>query len=225
MTVFLLSDLISLAIAFLYVAALLSVTEILRRVFHVPLNLTRKIVHVGVGMTALVITAFFRDWTIAIIGPLVFIGVNYFSYRRKLFSGVETGEAGQFGTIYFPLSFVLLTPLLWSFPVLLAAAFMPMTWGDAAAAILGTRFGSRRFTLFGQSSSVEGSLAMFVFSFVGTDLALMLFGQPPIPSAAISLATALIAAIAEALSPKGVDNLTVPIVSAAILVTMHGAAK
>lgn len=225
MAALLISDLVSLGIAFAYVVALISISELLHRGFHLPVDITRKIVHVGVGMTALVVTVIFRDWTIAIIGPLVFIAINAISYRKKIFKGVETGEVGQLGTIYFPLAFVLLTPLLWSQPALLAAAFMPMTWGDAAAAILGKRYGSQQFTLFGQTSSVEGSLAMIVFSLVATVLALVLFGRPPVPSAAIALVIALIAAATEAASPKGIDNLSVPIVSAAILAAMNGFAK
>jgi len=215
--VFLLSDFLSLFIAFLYVAALIAISEILRRVFHVPLDITRKIVHVGVGMTALALTIIFRDWTVAILGPLAFIAINYFSYRKKIFQGIEIAEQGQLGTIYFPLAFVILTPLLWSRPALLAAAFMPMTWGDAAAAILGKRFGAHPFGLFGQVSSVEGSIAMFGFGFIATDFALVAFGQPPGSSVAVAFVTALIATMVEALSPKGIDNLSVPLISAMIL--------
>jgi phytol kinase len=214
---FLFSDLISLAIAFAYVALLIGTAEMLRRVFHVPIDITRKIVHVGVGMTALVVTSFFRDWSIAILGPLAFLAINYFSYRKKIFQGIEIAEEGQLGTIYFPLAFVILIPALWSHPARLAASFMPMTWGDAAAAILGKRFGAHPFRVFGQTSSVEGSIAMFGFGFIATEIALVMFGQPPGSSLAIALVTALAATIAEALSPKGIDNLSVPIVSALVL--------
>lgn len=222
---FLTSDLLSLLIAFLYVAALIATSEILYRVFHAPLDITRKIVHVGVGMTALAVTIIFRDWTVAIIGPLAFIAINYFSYRRKIFQSIEIAEERQLGTIYFPLSFVILTPLFWSRPALLAAAFMPMTWGDAAAAILGKRFGAHPFRLFGQLSSVEGSVAMFVFAFIATVLALIAFGQPSGLSTGIAFVTALIATVVEAMSPKGMDNLTVPIVSAITLTVLNGFGK
>jgi phytol kinase len=102
---------------------------------------------------------------------------------------------------------------------------MPLTWGDAAAAILGKRFGVHKFTLFSQTSSWEGSLAMFVFSLLGTLFALLLFGQPVGTSFFLSLATAFFASIAEALSQRGIDNLTVPIVSAIVLVGVTSLAK
>ncbi len=219
------SDLLSLLVAFAYIIVLIAIAEILRRVFHVPVDITRKVVHVGVGMVAIALTIVFREWYIAIIGPLVFIIINYLSYRTGLFRGIETGEKEQLGTIYFPLAFVILTPPLWSQPAILAAAMMPLTWGDAAAAILGKRFGVHKFTLFNQTSSIEGSLAMFVFGFLGTYFALLLFGQSTGTSFLLSLVTAFAATIAEALSPKGIDNLTVPLMSAVVLVGLTSLIK
>jgi len=221
----LLSDLISLLVAFLYVAAFIAIAEMLYRAFHVPVDITRKIVHIGVGLAAIALEIIFREWYIAIIGPLAFILINYLSYRANLFRGIETGEKEQFGTIYFPLSFVILTPLLWSQPAILAASMMPLTWGDSAAGILGKRFGAHKFTILGQRSSLEGSLAMFLFGLLGTYFALVLFGQSASMSFVLSLITAFVAAIVEALSPRGLDNLTVPLVCALILVAFNTLAK
>jgi phytol kinase len=220
-----LSDLASLLIGFGYVAALIALSEILRRMFHVPVEITRKIVHVGVGMAAIALKVIFREWHIAIIGPIVFLLVNYVSHRANLFQGLETGEHGQLGTIYFPLSFVILTPLLWSQPEVLAASMMPLTWGDTAAAILGARYGMHKFTIFDQTSSVEGAIAMFVFSFIGTYFALVLFGQSTTVSLILASTAAFIATIFEALSPGGIDNLTVPLVSALVLVILNQVVK
>jgi phytol kinase len=218
------SDFASLLIAFGYVVALIALSEILRRLFRVPVYITRKIVHVGVGMSAIALKIVFREWYIAVIGPIVFILVNYVSYRTNFFRGIEMGELGQLGTVYFPLSFVILTPFLWSNPAILAASMMPLTWGDAAAAMLGVHFGAHKFTLLAQTSSVEGMIAMFFFSLVGTFFALVLFGQLDRFSLLLSLGTAFATTIVEALSPHGIDNLTVPLTSAVVLSTL-GALK
>ncbi len=238
------SDLLSLLIAFAYVAIVIAIAEILRRVFDLPVEFTRKFVHVGVGMSALAVTTLFRAWYIAIIGPLVFILLNYLSYRYQIFRGIERGQVanhraagtrtdlkpttpvmigeGQLGTLYFPLAFTILIPLLWSQPAFLAASLMPLTWGDSFAAILGIRFGAHRFTIFDQTSSVEGSLAMFVFSFVATFAALIVFGMAAELSLGLALGTSIVATIVEAFSPWGLDNLTVPIASAIVLVALSG---
>lgn len=212
------SDPIALVLAFLYVSLILALGEGLRRGLNLSVEFTRKFVHVGVGMVSFLLVWLFESWQWAIIPPLAFIVVNYVSYRRQIFAGMETGERGQLGTVYFPISFAILIPLLWSQPAFLVASLMPLTWGDAFAAIIGKRFGARKFNVLGRTRSLEGSLAMFAFSFVATLLALVVFAQPIGASIVLAFVVAVVAAIAEALSPFGIDNLTVPLISALVLV-------
>ncbi len=208
----------ALLLAFVYVSLVLAMGEGLRRLFCLSVEFTRKFVHIAVGMIAFPLVLLFRDWYLAIIPPLVFILVNYLSYRRQIFKGIETGEKNQLGTVYFPISFSILIPLLWSYPALFVASLMPMTWGDAFAAIIGKRWGAHTFRVFGQARSIEGSLAMFAFSFVATTFALVALGQPLLASLILGLVTAVVATLVEALSPWGIDNLTVPLISALVLV-------
>lgn len=212
------SDPLALLVAFLYVSLVLALGEGLRHWLKLSVEFTRKFVHIAVGMIAFPLVLLFREWYFAIIPPLVFILVNYLSYRRQIFSGMETGEKNQLGTVYFPISFSILIPLLWPRPEFLAASLMPMTWGDAFAAILGRRYGTHRFTVFGQTRSLQGSLAMFVTSLVATFFALVAFGQPAETSLLLGSVVAVAATLVEAGSPWGIDNLTVPLFSAVVLV-------
>jgi phytol kinase len=160
-----------------------------------------------------------RAW--AIIPPAAFVVINAFSYWRGTFQAMETGERGQLGTIYFPISFAVLIWLLWGRPHLLAASLMPMTWGDALAAVVGQRVGRRRYTVFGSVRSLEGSAAMCLASWLATLAPLVMLAPAQASSGDLvlaSAATALAATVVEALSPWGVDNLTVPAVSALTLV-------
>lgn len=216
------SDPLALIIAFVFVSIMLALGEGLRRGLNLSVDFTRKFVHIGVGMAAFLLVALFRDWRFAIVPPLVFIVVNYVSYRRQIFAGMETGARGELGTVYFPISFSILIPLLWSQPALLVASLMPLTWGDAFAAIIGSRFGRHKFTVINETRSVEGSIAMFAFSFVATFVALMVFSTPLATTLLLAFVTALVAALVEAFSPFGIDNLTVPLVSAAVLVLTNG---
>ncbi len=209
---------IALVLAFVYVSVVLAIGEGLRRLLRLSVEFTRKFVHVAVGMIAFPLVWLFRDWYWAIMPPLVFILVNYMSYRRQIFRGMETGEKNQLGTIYFPFSFSILIPLFWSQPALLVASLMPLTWGDAFAAIVGKRWGAHTYRAFGQTRSIEGSLAMLALSFIATTVALLVFGQPAPSSVVWGLATAVVATIVEAFSPWGIDNLTVPLCSAVVLV-------
>ena len=218
------SDPVALLLSFVYVSIVLALGEGLRRGLHLSVDFTRKFVHIGVGMVAFLLVALFSDWRFAIIPPLVFIVVNSVSYRRQIFSGMETGVRGELGTVYFPISFSILIPLLWSQPALLAVSLMPLTWGDSFAAIIGSRFGRHKFTVVNETRSVEGSVTMFAFSFAATFVALLVFWTPLTTALVFALVLALVAALVEAVSPFGIDNLTVPLASAAVLVLLNGIA-
>jgi phytol kinase len=216
-------DTIALLAAFAYVFAMIGVAEVLRKWRGYSVEFTRKFIHIAVGMWAYGTVLMFEHRTFAIIPPLSFIAINAFSYWRGTFKAMETGEKGQLGTIYFPISFVALVWLLWDRPHLLVASLMPMTWGDALAAVVGQRIGRRRYTVAGSTRSLEGSLVMFFVSWVATLVPLLLLAPEPLGPVAATWAaatTALGAMIIEAVSPWGIDNLTVPAISALLLILM-----
>lgn len=208
-----------LLLSYLYLFAALGVAEWLRRRQGYPVDFTRKVVHIAAGMTAYILLLFTNRW-MALIPPISFIFINTFSYWKGTFEGMELSERGKLGTIYFPISFSILTWLLWAQRPLLVAALMPMTWGDALAAVVGRRWGRHTYRLLGSARSLEGSLAFFVVAWAATVLPLALLPASPFAGwAALPVAWAVAAAatLTEALSPWGTDNLTVPAVSALVL--------
>ncbi|MCK4471616.1 MAG: phosphatidate cytidylyltransferase [Anaerolineae bacterium] len=218
------SDWQALIISYVYVFAMIGVGEGLRKWLGqakpgtYSTEFTRKVIHISVGMWAFGTVLLFQHWYFAIIPPLSFVILNYISYRREIFKSVETGEKGNLGTVYFPISFVIIIYLFWESPHLLVASLMPMTWGDALAAILGRRYGQRKYSVLGSTRSVEGSLAMFLVSWLSTFLALLLLSPLAWQTSLLySLALAVFATLVEALSPWHIDNLTVPLLSAALL--------
>lgn len=96
-------------------------------------------------------------------------------------------------------------------------------FGDAAAALVGKRFGRRALTgahIEGRKS-VEGSLAMFATSFVCV-AAVLLFrgGLPWYGYLVIPAATALAAAVVELFSLRGMDTITCPLAAMAVLLPL-----
>ena len=226
------SDWQALIISYVYVFAMIGVGEGLRKWLGqakpgtYSTEFTRKLIHISVGMWAFGTVLLFQHWYFAIIPPLSFVVLNYISYRQETFKAMETGEKGNLGTVYFPISFAIILCFFWTRPNPLVASLMPMTWGDALAAILGRRYGRRKYSVLGSTRSMEGSLAMFLFSWLSTFLALLLLspqgdvlslpkGWPT--SLLYSLALSIFATLVEALSPWHIDNLTVPLLSAALL--------
>jgi phytol kinase len=213
------SDLLAIGISFVYVFAVLAIAETLRKLFHLPVEFTRKVVHISVGMWSFGTVALFTDKWLACVTPASFIVLNYISYKRGLFLAMESNDRSNLGTVYFPIAFCAIILLTWDISKpMLVASLMPMTWGDAFAAIIGKRFGTRRYTIAGATRSFEGSLAMFAFSFVAVFLALVILeglAGPALPgwAALFALVTALAATAAEAVSVRGLDNIFVPAVS------------
>jgi len=133
------------------------------------------------------------------------------------------------GTVYFAISITVLFGLLWrtggqiDHAPIAAAAAMAMTLGDASASIIGRRWGTHAYTVFGHSRSWEGTAAMASTSFSGISTTLLLLPGSALspnslpwnaPTAVLlSLIGTVVATVAEALSPAGADNLSVPLLS------------
>ena len=215
-----LSPWLALTLAFVYVFVAIGLGELLRRSLHASKEFTRKFIHIAVGMISVPTVLWFSDLRWAVIPPLAFVVINYLDYRFGIVQAMMSSNRSNLGTVYFPLSFAAILMLFWGDPsapttrgLLIVAALMPMTWGDALAAIVGGRWGRRRYTVLGSTRSLEGSATMLVVSALATFLAL---GASP-SAIPVALVTALGATLVEAISPWGIDNLTVPAVSALIL--------
>jgi len=111
----------------------------------------------------------------------------------------------------------------WLFGPLAAVGYLVAGCGDAIAEPVGLRWGRHRYRTpsFGTSEpterSIEGSASVFVVSLIA---AFVLFTQAALgvdttsQAATIALAVAGAATIIEAVSPHGLDNLTVQLAAA-----------
>jgi phytol kinase len=197
-------------LSFLWIALVIAVGELIRRCGRQPPDLTRKLIHVGVGFWALPTALLFQSFWWAAFCPLVFVGLNALSYRFRLMEVIEEEGRGTPGTIYFPLSFALLILAFWPLGSRAAsvAGLFAMGFGDAAASIVGRRWGRHRYRVGEAAKSLEGTAAMFVVSFVS--ILLGTWALLPEPAWLASLGAAVVAAGMEAPVGRGVDNLTVP---------------
>jgi phytol kinase len=225
------NDLIGLAASYIYAIALIGLAELLRRAAGVPQELTRKLVHVGAGMWVFGVLALFDHWQWGVLPFATFILGNYLFYRYRLFRSMDEGDSTP-GTVYFAIAITLLFGIFWrpasagDHAPIAAAGAMALTWGDATAALVGRRYGQHRYTIAGETRSWEGSIAMLAAAGLAMYLALTLLpgsalaplAPRPSPAAALlaSLAGAAAATLVEAVSPRGTDNLSVPLVAAAI---------
>ena len=100
-----------------------------------------------------------------------------------------------------------------------------MAYGDASAAIMGEKYGKKQYHVF-TKKSLEGSGTMFVVSFLSIEASLLFFSTlyslSPLALTMAALVVALMTTLAEALSPLGFDNITVPLLGASVFLLFGG---
>lgn len=228
-------DAVGLGLSYVYAFGMLLVVEAVGKRLGWRQGVTRKIIHIGAGMWVWGLVALFDHWTWGVVPFATFIVLNYLFWRKQTFSTMDS-ERSSPGTVYFAISITLLLLLLWRTGggtdrvAVALAAIMAMTWGDALASLVGMRWGRRKYTFWGHTRSLEGSAAMAAASLAAVAATLGL-----VPGSALSptgvplawgglLATSVVATAvatgAEAVSPAGTDNLTVPLATAAVLLLL-----
>ncbi len=211
-----------IVLSFVYIFFIILLAEFIRRIAKFRTSITREIVHIGVSLWGIGIYFLFRTWWGVLVPPLVFSGINYLSYRYEIFKAMEL--KGNIGTILYPLSLCIIFPFFWYIgnKIPAVAGLLVMGFGDGFAGIVGQKFGKHRYKIFNAEKSIEGSIAMFLFSFLAVFLIFLIF-SPSFTWAkiiSISLITALASTLVEAISIKNFDNLTVPIIASLIIYLM-----
>jgi phytol kinase len=92
-------------------------------------------------------------------------------------------------------------------PFIGAVGILVMGYGDGLAAVIGKSYGKHKLA-FGKS--IEGSITMFVASFIVVFL-VSSFTQSVGISLILALGVSALATIVELITPKGLDNLSVPL--------------
>jgi len=228
-------DAIGLGLSYVYAFGMLLAVEAVGKRLGWRQEVSRKIIHIGAGMWVWGLVALFDHWAWGVVPFATFIVLNYLFWRQQTFSTMDS-ERSSPGTVYFAVSITLLLLLLWRTGggtdrvAVALAAIMAMTWGDALASLVGMRWGKREYTFWGHTRSLEGSAAMAGGTFAAVLATLWLVPGSPLSPAGIPLggesmlmataAATVVATGAEAVSPAGTDNLTVPLATAAVLLPL-----
>jgi dolichol kinase len=218
-----------------YVLAVIFVTGKIGRIL--SKNSSRKFLHIMIGNLPFVILFFsyntfplnFPFFVAAPFILLTFLVSPYSpvkSISRKMSGLTEVTEGGHsLGLVFYAVSYTILALFFSAKPYVIASGILPMAYGDASASLVGEKYGRRQFTIFAKKS-VEGCATMFVISFVSLVVSLMFFSvfySLSVFSLVIAaLAVAVVATVIEALTPRGFDNITVPLVGALLFVFLIG---
>lgn len=203
------AEMLGIVLSFVYVFLVIGISS---KIHSEGNELSRKFIHIMVSNWWLLAMIFFQSPLYATIVPLTFILLNYISYRFKVFGSMERADKDDegLGTVYYAISLTLLTAVCFRYDIeyIGAMAILIMGYGDGLAALVGKRFPFLNFKRKYSRKSLGGSLTMLFISLLVAFLVLFLSGHY---SPTAILAVALAATVLEAISPKGLDNLTVPL--------------
>ncbi len=208
---------LQVALASAWLGAVLLLAVIVNRYTAANSEIKRKIVHIGTGNVILLAWWLHMPAWIGITASILASAVTLLSYKFPILPGINSVGRQSLGTFFYAVSIGLLINWFWlQQPHYAVLGVLVMTWGDGLAALIGQRFGKHLYQIWGMNKSWEGSLTMVLISFIVSSLIFLGVQGNVWQTWVVSIAVALVATSLEAFSKFGIDNLTVPLGSAAL---------
>jgi len=217
-----------MACCYAYIVALIVVSPRLK----LPGKVNRKVLHAMIGNLPLIMP-FFTDniYPFLVASPFILVTLLATSSspiklgdKMKGLSSL-TDEGHQWGLVLYAISYSVLALIFGVKSYIVAAGIFPMAYGDSLAAIFGENWGKHKYRIF-ETKSFEGSLGMFLGSFVSLTLAFLYFGllfPLTFNSFVPAFAIAALVTVVEGVCPRGLDNIAVPLVGAVTFLLITGA--
>lgn len=183
-----------------------------------PQDISRKVVHIAAGSWLIFWLLYDQsDWskylnvTAAAVWTLLLLvkGFTAAPDDEAVKTMTRTGDRRELlrGPLYFTLVMNLMGTVFFNLPVALTSMGI-LGWGDGLAPVIGKRYGKHKF-IFLSEKSLEGSAGFFVFGLFGALLFnYLILGKFDFSQILISTAATT---VVEALSPKDVDNILIPL--------------
>jgi dolichol kinase len=210
------SDIVGVAAVYIYVTALILFTE---KVFSkkYPVQ-SRKFLHIMTGNIAFILPLFQTREIMAFLaaGPFILFTFLMSPYSPIKSMRGKTSEAGHgLGLVYYAITWTVLAYVFFDHREIIAMGILAMSYGDGLASVIGIKYGKRKYTVFKDTKSYVGSIAMFLCTFLLLVIAIVFYEEPlTIRVVAYLLCMAGVATVVEGITPLGLDNLSVPFVVA-----------
>lgn len=220
---------------YVYILILILVSSKMDKLLNISRKSSRKFLHIMIGNLPFVIPFFTLNMFPTLIAGS-FILVTFLASPYSPFDNIGrrlkgladiTEEGHQLGLVFYAISYTFLALFFTPKPYVIAAGILSMAYGDAAASMVGEKYGRRKYKLAAEKS-LEGSAAMFLVTFASFSASLaffsVLYPLSLIDKILPALAVATIATLVEGFSPMGFDNLTVPAFSVLTFLMYGGGA-
>jgi phytol kinase len=197
----------------LWLGVVLAAAELVARFTPLGGEVSRKMVHIGVGNVILLAWWLNIPAWVGITAAVASSIATLISYWYPVLASVSGVGRKSFGTFFYSISIGLLIAYFWpqGHQAHAVLGVLVMTWGDGLAALIGQRFGKHPYQVWGMTKSWEGTATMAIASTIASGVILSLaYGfSPPVVLTAVIVAA--VATGLESFSKFGLDNLSVPL--------------
>lgn len=198
-------------LSFGYLAAIIGLIGLLKKIFGFELEVSRKLIHIFISFTWLILYHYLRGSWHFVIVPFIVIFVNALSYKFKIFKMFERDDnngKNHFGTVYYAIAMTIMALISIIFPSMLipyGISVFCLSFGDGAAALFGAMLNGK--IMIRKDKSLVGTLCCAFFAVVGVYI-LNIFIPLGLPFWGVLLLGAA-TALAE-LVGAGLDNFSIP---------------
>ena len=209
-------SIIGLIVTYIYVAVLILISE---KVLKNRPSLARKFTHIMVGNIIFLLPIFASYGPRLFMTFLISVPILIFAFFMTDYSPIKidnsiTSSGHGLGLFYYAISWVVLTFFFYDQLYIIGVGIAAMSYGDGFASLIGQKFGKHKYKIFGDTKSIEGSLAMFLVLIAMLSLCLGYYSftvgySPQILNLFVIVLVSAVATVVEAVTPKGLDNLTV----------------
>lgn len=197
-------------LTYIYVFLILILLGILKSKKRIKEQTSRKLVHILMGFTWLIMVYFFKNSIHMIILPITMVIFNFLSYKFNIMQSKEQEKKDSKGTIYYAISFVVLACLTYydnNFLPFYGIGIFTMALGDGFAPLIGRKF--NKLKIKNTNKTYAGSFTVMIFTVIIIIIFKSIY-QLNLNFIEILL-LGLISIPLELLNKKGSDNLTLPL--------------
>jgi phytol kinase len=196
---------------------LMAALKALGRFVSIPPEVSRKTVHIGMGLACLSFPWIFAEkWPSAVLAGLAVVALSAIRLtpflRARLGSVLGGVQRESLGEIYFPIAVAAVFYLSGNAPLLYIIPVLTLTLADSVGALIGVRYGLARYRTDDGMKSTEGSIAFFTVAFLSCHVPLLLFSNTGrAETLLIGLTAGFTVMLLEAIAWRGQDNMIIPL--------------
>lgn len=201
-----------LVISFGYIFFILCISKNVKKISD---EVSRKFAHIAISNIWFVMNHCFSNILISMLIPCFMIAIMAYSEKYNIFSGLKRDDNSiSYGTVCYFISMlimVIIGKVKYNSLIPIGGFFLLLGYGDAFAALCGKKYHVGKYKVMGYMKSISGNIAMFIVSCIVFSIYLKIYNLEY--SCIQVIFISFVATIIEALSVKGTDNFTIPILT------------